>query len=881
MMIKIARFLCVVCLLVPAFSYLAAQATPKTQPPIRGAITNPHVGFLAKDIVAGISHTCALMMDNTVKCWGGNSYGQVGDGTTTNKAIATDVAGLPANVSSITAGGYHTCAILNNGVILCWGSNNYGQLGSNLESYVTSPKQMSGLPAPAKSIAAGKDHTCALLHDASVYCWGKNNRGQIGVPYDNTSASNQTPLVKVQNVTNAITVKAGSEHTCAILANKTASCWGANESAQLGDGTRIDRFTPKVIDTLSQVIDISPALHHTCALLGDRRVQCWGFNDIGQLGNGTQNISAVPISIATLSKDITALSGIHNHHCIILAKSVMCWGENLFGQLGDGTYTNSPIPTVVSTINNVIAVAAGYFHTCAVLDLAQDNVRCWGDNAFGQLGNGATPNIALPRDVSRMTTDINLISAGASHTCALSNNRNVFCWGVNQFGELGIGLVSSSNAPSTAINFDSDIAQLVASDGFTCALTENNVLHCWGSNLYGELGNDNDDLALTPIVVQGIEGTVIAFALGASHACAATNTQSVYCWGNNLHKQLANNTLEFSRIPIEIAKFDSNIKTIVAGDDHTCVLTENGRVLCWGRNNVGQTGRDGNNEEAVPTQVNGLGDNIVGLVAGGAHTCGIKTDGSVLCWGDNQYGQLGDNTAITSVSPKRVVGLSAPVVAMSAGKSHTCAILQTSELVCWGLNSAGQLGSGALQNKTHPTLVAGLESNVKAVEAGAGHTCAITTNGRAKCWGNNLGGQLGIESASRQNTPSVVLATILPSLYVNYKTGSAGSGFTLIGSGFSAGNIALVVNNTEIATAIMALPMGDFVVFLDTAQTSEGNYLIEAKPLNGGASASTRIELNSRFAKRQQEGGGLLIKIPQNIAKLVFYAYVPMLLKGL
>ncbi|MGC9079924.1 MAG: RCC1 domain-containing protein, partial [Nanopusillaceae archaeon] len=195
--------------------------------------------------------------------------------------------------SIIAAGGSHTCALLSDGTVKCWGSNDDGQLGDGTNVYRHTPVIVQNL-SNAIAIAAGESHTCALLSDGTVWCWGYNAFGQLG--YGTYFTDRYTP-VKVQNLSNAIAIAAGGYHTCALLSDRTVWCWGSNYFGQLGDGTREDRHTPVKVQNLSNVIAIAAGWYHTCALLYDGTVWCWGDNDDGQLGDGTNITRYTPVKV--------------------------------------------------------------------------------------------------------------------------------------------------------------------------------------------------------------------------------------------------------------------------------------------------------------------------------------------------------------------------------------------------------------------------------------------------------------------------------------------------------------------------------------------------------------------------------------------------------
>jgi alpha-tubulin suppressor-like RCC1 family protein len=340
---------------------------------------------------AGAAHTCALMSTGGVKCWGYNGSGQLGDGTTTTRFTPMDVSGLDSGVAAISAGELHTCALLVSGGIKCWGDNSDGQLGDGTTTNRLTPVDVSGLVRGVLTIAAGAIHTCVVMSTGGVKCWGSNSYGQLG---DGTATNQLTP-VDVSGLTSGVAaIAVRYSHSCALMVGGGVKCWGSNNYGQLGDGSTIGRSTPVDVSGLSSgVMAIATGEAHTCALMSVGSVKCWGDNMYGQVNVDDSNmILGTPQSVSGVTGIVTLSAG-YDHTCALtVSGSVKCWGYNHVGQLGLG---DGPIPWRrpgdVNGLTDVANIAAGYSFTCALMSTG--SVKCWGYNGDGELGinNGWAP----------------------------------------------------------------------------------------------------------------------------------------------------------------------------------------------------------------------------------------------------------------------------------------------------------------------------------------------------------------------------------------------------------------------------------------------------------------------------------------------------------
>jgi alpha-tubulin suppressor-like RCC1 family protein len=343
------------------------------------------------------------------------------------------------------------------------------------------------------------------------------------------------------------------------------------------------------------------------------------------------------------------------------------------------------------------------------------------------------------------------ISVGYSHSCALTSGGGVRCWGTNAFGELGDGSTTPRSTPVQVVGLSSGVTAIAAGRDHSCALTIAGGVKCWGSNTYGQLGDGTKSDSSTPVEVSGLASGVAQITVGGYHTCAVTLGGAAKCWGFNGSGRLGDGTTTDRPTPVPVSGLTSGVAALSAGAYDTCALTTGGAAMCWGPNLFGELGDGTTSERDTPVGVRGLSSGVTAISVGARHTCAIKTGGA-WCWGWNFYGVLGDGTTTDSSRPVAVSGLSTGVGWISSGWEHTCAITDGAAK-CWGNNESGRLGNGSTTDSPTPVDVSGLSSGVRSVSAGGAHSCTISVRGRAKCWGSNVAGRLGNGHRGKSLTP--------------------------------------------------------------------------------------------------------------------------------
>ncbi len=637
-------------------------------------------------ITGGNQFSCAVV-NGAAWCWGSNDSGVLGDGTTTNRSAPVPVVGLSSGVQAVAADATHACALVNGGV-QCWGYNGQGELGDNSTLSSSVPVPVSGLTGGVQAITAD----CALVN-GGVQCWGLNDYGQLGNPAAGFMSAVPVPVTGLSSGVQAIAE--GGDFNCALV-NGGVQCWGDNNYGAIGNGTTTGtQPTPFAVPGLtSGVQSIATGGLHTCALVNGG-VQCWGYNDWGNLGDNSLESSLVPVAVSGLTAGVQAIAAGGDVTCALVNGNVFCWGENLDGQVGNPTANGAANPLAVPVTGlagGTQSVSGGLEDSCA---LVAGSVQCWGVDSTFVLGSGAQGiDRSTPVLVQGLRSGAQAIAEGAdsSHACAVVNG-GLQCWGTDLDGVLGNNSIMDSPAPVQVSGLTHGGQQLAGGYQFTCGIVNGGVW-CWGDNFDGELGNGTTTASLVPVPVSKLTSGVVAIGAGTSSACALVNG-GVQCWGYNLDGQLGNNSTVSSSVPVAVTGLTTGVQAIGAGRDQTCAIV-NGGVWCWG---------SGFSQSSVPVQVPGLTSGAQIVVAGFLHACAL-VNGGVLCWGTDGNGDLGDNSfGFGSAAPVQVEGLTGGVRSIAAGDRHTCALLGDGSVMCWGNNVYGELGDNTTGGSPVPVLV--------------------------------------------------------------------------------------------------------------------------------------------------------------------------------
>jgi alpha-tubulin suppressor-like RCC1 family protein len=335
------------------------------------------------------------------------------------------------------------------------------------------------------------------------------------------------------------------------------------------------------------------------------------------------------------------------------------------------------------------------------------------------------------------------VSAGSAYTCAIATRGTLKCWGYNADAQLGDGTLVSRSTVSDVVGLESGVGAVATGEHHTCALTTWGAVKCWGRDYYGELGYGVGWVAsLVPLDVVGLGSGVKKVAADWSHTCAVMTEGGLKCWGNNFPSgKLGDGTLNNRPAPVDVVALGTLVDAVAPAYDFTCALTTAGGVKCWGDGGYGQLG-NGGGSSLIPVDVVGLSEGVLALTARGRTACALTSAGGMKCWGYNGTGQLGDGTTTDRHTPVDVLGLRSGVMAIAVGGGHTCALMITGGMKCWGYNGTGQLGDGTLVDRYTPVDVVGLAGPVTAITLSGNHSCVVLASGRIQCWGLNHYGQL-------------------------------------------------------------------------------------------------------------------------------------------
>jgi alpha-tubulin suppressor-like RCC1 family protein len=661
--------------------------------------TPTQVGLLSDwSWVANSDNTAAaIKTDGTLWTWGSNISGQLGDGTIVDKSSPVQV-GLLTSWKQAAASSSTTAAIKTDGTLWAWGDNTHGQLGDGTIAAKSSPIQIGSLTNWDR-VYCGLFHTAAIKTDGTLWAWGNDSYGQLG----DGGATEQSSPIQVGFLADWAQLSVGGAHNIGIKTDGTLWSWGLNIYGQLGDGTTIGQSSPIQVGASSDWKYVQSGFYHSAAIKTDGTLWTWGDNTSGHLGDGTSAPKSSPIQIGTSTFwNRFATAGTGNTFAFQQSRGVVPIVNGGTGKTTAPEAINNLLPDQ-SGNNNTVLSTDGVSASWKPISINQ-KLMAWGFNVYGGLGDGTTTSKSSPVSIGSPTNWMQISTSGASHSAAITLDGTLWTWGQNLYGQLGDGTSESKFAPAQ-VGILTDWKQVSSGNNFDIAIKNDGTLWSWGSNTYGTLGVGASAGKSSPIQV----GLLTDWAQVSSgwHTLAIKTDGTLWAWGYNQSGPIGDGTIVHKSSPIQVGLL-TDWKQISAGSIHSTAIKTDGTLWAWGSNTYGALGDDTTINKSSPIQL-GLLSDWKQVEAGNYHTSAIKTDGTLWTWGKNVSGELGDGTVVSKSSPIQIGALT-DWAQVSCYDGVSAAIKTDGTLWAWGWNDSGQLGDGTIIPKSSPIQVGSLTS---------------------------------------------------------------------------------------------------------------------------------------------------------------------------
>lgn len=702
----------------------------------------------------GTENVLAIAEDGSLWGVGSNAtYGQLGTGNTSPLRVLTKI-GTDTNWRQVSMGTDHAVATRTDGTLWAFGRNNNGQAGqgSTTTAQYTSPVQI-GTDTNWAWAVAGANHCVAVKTTGTLWAWGLNSSGQCG--QGNTTTANYPAPTQVGTATNWSEVGdglfAGADFTLALRATGTLWSWGSNGNGQLGIASTTTATTPTQVGTLNTWNRVVAGNAFALATRTDSTLWIWGINTSGQHGNGnlTQVTSPVQSLIGT---DLDRIACGAEHVVATRTDGTLwTWGRNNVGQLGQGTLNtlqaaNTPVKISDLTGWDVIAASAN-----GSLATRSDGLHGWGFNSQGQLSMVHRVARPLVPNFGRVIMAVTL----NAQSYVLHEDGSIWGLGYNINGSLGLGASTVTTHTPVPIGSGSTWKRIAGgtsgTDAVFFAIRDDGTLWGMGLNTASQLG-DGTTTNRTSLTQIGTDSDWSEIATAGAHTVALKEDGTLWAWGTNTNGQLGDGTTTASTTPVQIGT-DTDWRSIAASGSRTLALKQNGTLWGWGLNTNGQIGDNTTTQRTAPVQV-GTATDWRSITAGVTHSLAIKTNGTLWAWGINSANQLGDGTTTQRNAPVQI-GIATTWRSVSASTNYSIASRTDGTLWSWGSSFVGRLGRANLGSTTTPTQIgtstawADVQQNQN-----ANHTFVTTVDGKLWAFGWNAYGQTGF--AGRQHfTPQI------------------------------------------------------------------------------------------------------------------------------
>ncbi|WP_158542252.1 hypothetical protein [Lujinxingia litoralis] len=643
------------------------------------------------DIALTYSHACAADRRGRVYCWGdnrGNQAGMEGADLVPNPLRVGELEGI----AKVAVGRQHSCALSHEGEMHCWGNNVEGAIGEGAGVSIAWPFKIA-IDEAIDAMALNSSNTCALTESGKVYCWGNNRNGVVNPRREESNIPRPERIVlpgRAQSV--AVSVLAA----CAVLNNGEPYCWGQNATGNIGFLPNIELYDPTRVPEVPALSHVEMSPYGVCGLSTTEELWCWGVNVHGQLGHGVKSRHAEPAKVigehrwqaVELSDDTTC--GLDTDG------EIWCWGRNDTAQVGDGRQvTGHPLRPVRGEAR-FSKLVTSYFSNCGQL-LDDHRWKCWGRNEEKQMQSTESGSISVPSDLQPwQPTELAL---GGMTGCGLvfsgENRSEAMCWGANSSQGLGL------NHPSLGL-----LDPMVMDQGYRsfqeislnlnhgCGVAGSGEIWCWGNNYYGEVGMNPNLYAGRPRRVEE-RSDYVSVSAGFYHSCGLTAGGEIRCWGNNAYGQLGRAATQEWGEAQTIAS-EATYVEVEAGNVTTCARTSEGEVHCWGSR--GFFGGPFTSSTATePMILSGAWEDME-LYAD--TVCALR-EGQVSCAGDNRSALITEGGQ-PYISDFYQLSLDVEVTQVSLGQWHLCVLDPEGRAHCKGFNLFGELGDGAMVEHLEP-----------------------------------------------------------------------------------------------------------------------------------------------------------------------------------